>query len=107
MASATGRRAGYVTAERSKLLHGQGGIRTLDTLTGIPVFETGSFSHSDTCPGPAQLLSGAKFTPLMPGFPVRGSAGRLARRLPARLERFAHAPEELVGGERLLEEAHA
>ena len=30
--------------------YGQGGIRTLDTLTGIPVFETGSFSHSDTCP---------------------------------------------------------
>ncbi len=30
---------------------GQGGIRTHDTLAGIPVFETGSFSHSDTCPG--------------------------------------------------------
>jgi DNA-binding response OmpR family regulator len=29
---------------------GQGGIRTHDTLAGIPVFETGSFSHSDTCP---------------------------------------------------------
>jgi hypothetical protein len=31
-------------------LDGQGGIRTHDTLAGIPVFETGSFSHSDTCP---------------------------------------------------------
>src|SRR5688572_5686586 len=30
---------------------GQGGIRTHDTREGIPVFETGSFSHSDTCPG--------------------------------------------------------
>jgi hypothetical protein len=29
---------------------GQGGIRTHDTRKGIPVFETGSFSHSDTCP---------------------------------------------------------
>src|SRR3954466_8575289 len=29
---------------------GQGGIRTHDTREGIPVFETGSFSHSDTCP---------------------------------------------------------
>ena len=25
---------------------GEGGIRTLDTLTGIPVFETGGFNHS-------------------------------------------------------------
>ncbi len=33
---------------------GQGGIRTLDTVAGIPVFETGSFSHSDTCPGGRQ-----------------------------------------------------
>jgi hypothetical protein len=30
--------------------NGQGGIRTHDTVAGIPVFETGSFSHSDTCP---------------------------------------------------------
>src|SRR4051812_329401 len=30
--------------------NGQGGIRTHDTREGIPVFETGSFSHSDTCP---------------------------------------------------------
>src|SRR5712692_9934376 len=29
---------------------GEGGIRTHDALAGIPVFETGSFSHSDTHP---------------------------------------------------------
>jgi hypothetical protein len=30
---------------------GQGEIRTLDTgFTGMPVFETGAFSHSATCP---------------------------------------------------------
>src|SRR2546422_1361802 len=29
---------------------GQGGIRTLDTLAGIPVFETGGFNRSPTCP---------------------------------------------------------
>ena len=32
------------------LLDGQGGIRTHDTLAGTPVFKTGSFNHSDTCP---------------------------------------------------------
>ena len=33
-------------------LGGQGEIRTLDTgFTGMPVFETGAFSHSATCPG--------------------------------------------------------
>src|SRR5687768_10016947 len=37
--------------------HGQGGIRTHDTVTGIPVFETGSFSHSDTCPNRAKYCS--------------------------------------------------
>jgi hypothetical protein len=31
---------------------GQGEIRTHDTgFTGMPVFETGAFSHSATCPG--------------------------------------------------------
>ena len=42
----------------SKQYSGQGGIRTLDTLAGIPVFETGSFSHSDTCPGTDSTSSG-------------------------------------------------
>lgn len=41
---------GPLTAYLSLVVHGQGGIRTLDTVAGIPVFETGSFSHSDTCP---------------------------------------------------------
>src|SRR5687768_994169 len=39
------------------VFHGQGGIRTHDTVTGIPVFETGSFSHSDTCPNRAKYCS--------------------------------------------------
>src|SRR6478735_1055545 len=30
--------------------NGQGEIRTLDTLAGMPVFETGAFNHSATCP---------------------------------------------------------
>ena len=30
--------------------YGQGGIRTLDALAGIPVFETGGFNRSPTCP---------------------------------------------------------
>ena len=31
--------------------YGQGEIRTLDTgFTGMPVFETGAFNHSATCP---------------------------------------------------------
>src|SRR5438034_3884243 len=34
----------------SNWFNGWGGIRTHDALTGIPVFETGSFSHSDTHP---------------------------------------------------------
>jgi hypothetical protein len=32
-------------------IDGQGEIRTLDTgFTGMPVFETGAFNHSATCP---------------------------------------------------------
>ena len=31
-------------------IYGQGEIRTLDTLAGMPVFETGAFNHSATCP---------------------------------------------------------
>src|SRR5665213_355554 len=29
---------------------GEGGIRTLEELSPLPVFETGSFDHSDTSP---------------------------------------------------------
>ncbi len=32
--------------------NGEGGIRTHGTRKGSPVFETGSFNHSDTSPGP-------------------------------------------------------
>jgi hypothetical protein len=32
--------------------NGEGGIRTRGTQKGTPVFETGSFSHSDTSPSP-------------------------------------------------------
>ena len=32
------------------ILDGQGGIRTHGTVSGTPVFETGSFNRSDTCP---------------------------------------------------------
>jgi hypothetical protein len=31
--------------------NGEGGIRTHETQTGLPVFETGSFNRSDTSPG--------------------------------------------------------
>ena len=34
----------------ASLLYGQGEIRTLDTVAGMPVFETGAFNHSATCP---------------------------------------------------------
>jgi hypothetical protein len=30
--------------------NGQGGIRTLDTLAGMPPFQGGAFNHSATCP---------------------------------------------------------
>jgi hypothetical protein len=59
--------------------NGQGGIRTLDTLAGIPVFETGSFSHSDTCPRDAQALAGGKFSTGPCGFPARPCTGFLPR----------------------------
>ena len=49
--SATGESGSDPTGEVNfNVWNGQGGIRTLETLTGLPVFETGSFSHSDTCP---------------------------------------------------------
>ena len=37
---------------------GQGEIRTHDTgFTGMPVFETGAFNHSATCPGEPRTLA--------------------------------------------------
>jgi hypothetical protein len=32
---------------------GEGGIRTPDTLSGMPVFKTGAINHSATSPGAA------------------------------------------------------
>jgi hypothetical protein len=41
-----------------EVLNGQGEIRTLDTgFTGMPVFETGAFNHSATCPAGSQLIA--------------------------------------------------
>lgn len=43
-------------ATRSETVpHGQGGIRTLDTLAGMPPFQGGAFNRSATCP---EALSG-------------------------------------------------
>src|SRR6185312_11315911 len=40
-----------------EVLSGQGEIRTLDTgFTGMPVFETGAFNHSATCPAALQVI---------------------------------------------------
>src|SRR5438093_11183146 len=65
------RMRGWVDGSCSKRWYdGQGGIRTHDTVAGIPVFETGSFSHSDTCPDSAQLLGGKKFTSAHRGLPA-------------------------------------
>ena len=38
--------------------HGQGEIRTHDTVAGMPVFETGAFNHSATCPANAPPTGG-------------------------------------------------
>ncbi len=36
---------------------GEGGIRTLGTLSGSPVFETGLINHSSTSPGRGECES--------------------------------------------------
>jgi hypothetical protein len=41
--------------------NGQGGIRTLDTLAGMPPFQGGAFNHSATCP---EVLSGGNLAVL-------------------------------------------
>ena len=41
---------GATPGRRCRSLHGQGGIRTHGTVSGTPVFETGSFNLSDTRP---------------------------------------------------------
>jgi hypothetical protein len=34
---------------------GEGGIRTPDTLSGMPVFKTGAINHSATSPAPTHF----------------------------------------------------
>jgi hypothetical protein len=41
---------------------GEGGIRTHETLTGLPVFETGSFNRSDTSPDSPCIIGGPVLT---------------------------------------------
>ncbi len=56
------------------LAGGEGGIRTHDTLARIPVFETGTFNHSATSPGPAFYhFPGDRSSP--PTTKIRGSSG--------------------------------
>ena len=42
---------------------GEGGIRTPDTLSGMPVFKTGAINRSATSPGTAVLLRCVKPAP--------------------------------------------
>src|SRR5205823_4663097 len=42
--------AGIVDRHTPRNTNGQGGIRTHGTLAGTPVFETGRFNRSRTCP---------------------------------------------------------
>ncbi len=39
-----------IVLQKSRLNGGEGGIRTLDTLSRIHTFQACSFSHSDTSP---------------------------------------------------------
>ena len=47
---ASGQRKSRLKRLIQKMDGGQGGIRTLDRVTPMPVFETGTFNHSVTCP---------------------------------------------------------
>jgi hypothetical protein len=87
---------------------GQGGIRTHDTVAGIPVFETGSFSHSDTCPGASNYIRArslhrgverwlAVFLPALVRA-CRESARRDVADLPSRLSALVTARARLAEG---------
>ena len=59
---------------------GESGIRTRDTLTDIPVFETGAFNHSATSPrGQLQIITlsvdigNLNPQPLRPEMPARAT----------------------------------
>ena len=59
--------------------NGEGGIRTHGTRKGSPVFETGSFNHSDTSPeAPDDIrpLREAEMSPGQGGNTTRGDAAR-------------------------------
>ena len=57
---------------------GQGEIRTHDTVAGMPVFETGAFNHSATCPRASKLSPDAGVCQRtgQQGIRVRQNAGR-------------------------------
>ena len=44
------KRPGDMRRQGASACSGQGEIRTHDTVAGMPVFETGAFNHSATCP---------------------------------------------------------
>src|SRR2546425_2290232 len=55
-------RIGNLQVQVAVSASGQGGIRTHGTLAGTPVFETGRFNHSRTCPltaGEQDTVTGA------------------------------------------------
>ena len=62
---------------KSLCYYGQGGIRTHGTLAGTPVFETGRFNHSRTCPTSSHPLIALRAVPPDPA-PPKG-AGDLQR----------------------------
>jgi hypothetical protein len=43
---------------KSTVFGGEGGIRTLDALAGMPHFECGAFNHSATSPGAVRIATG-------------------------------------------------
>src|ERR1039458_10270633 len=48
---------GWEELDAAGMVHGgEGGIRTPDTLSGMPVFKTGAINHSATSPGNTVLL---------------------------------------------------
>ena len=46
----------YLQMQDNKSIGGEGGIRTPDTLSGMPVFKTGAINHSATSPAITVLL---------------------------------------------------
>ena len=64
--AAASRPRGATLSNREVSIGGKGEIRTLDTLSGMPLFESGTFNHSVTFPffrkiTPLQAVSGRTF----------------------------------------------